>query len=213
MIDTHRGGFAIEESAHRLGHYRWASMRLFELLGIWVAEVPENAVKLRLAAASRHHGWHAELIAERLPDVGDLHPDRVTAPASAAVEALFDALGEPTASAPTPERLAGVYRVVVPHLIAVHGWHLGRCTPVADENVSRTLRFMLADEVEDWRFFEGFLQTTIDDSSFDAVNDARARVERLLVASGGISAAATMVDPVDIVGRSSSAPTDADVGG
>ena len=72
-MDGHVGGFTIEESARRLGHYRWASIRLFEVLGSWVASVPEPDVKVFLAAASRRHGWHADLLRERLPEVRELN--------------------------------------------------------------------------------------------------------------------------------------------
>ena len=31
------GSFTVEESAKRVGHYKWIEMRLFEALGGWVA--------------------------------------------------------------------------------------------------------------------------------------------------------------------------------
>ena len=42
------GSFSVEESARRVGNYKWIEMRLFEVLGGWVATVPELDVKLRL---------------------------------------------------------------------------------------------------------------------------------------------------------------------
>ncbi len=42
------GIFSVEESARRVGNYKWAEMRLFEVLGGWVATVPELDVKLVL---------------------------------------------------------------------------------------------------------------------------------------------------------------------
>ena len=35
------GLFDVEETARRVGNYKWAEMKLFEALGGWVATVPE----------------------------------------------------------------------------------------------------------------------------------------------------------------------------
>ena len=35
------GTFDVEETARRVGNYKWIEMRLFEVLGGWVATVPE----------------------------------------------------------------------------------------------------------------------------------------------------------------------------
>ena len=42
------GLFSVEETARRVGNYKWVEMRLFEVLGGWVATVPELDVKLVL---------------------------------------------------------------------------------------------------------------------------------------------------------------------
>ena len=42
------GAFTVEQSAARVGHYKWIEMRLFEVLGGWVATVPELDVKMHL---------------------------------------------------------------------------------------------------------------------------------------------------------------------
>ena len=42
------GAFGVEETARRVGHYKWTEMKLFEALGGWVATVPELDVKMRL---------------------------------------------------------------------------------------------------------------------------------------------------------------------
>ncbi|TML59740.1 MAG: hypothetical protein E6G17_10815 [Actinobacteria bacterium] len=42
------GLFNVEETARRVGNYKWIEMKLFEALGGWVATVPELDVKMRL---------------------------------------------------------------------------------------------------------------------------------------------------------------------
>jgi len=74
------GLFDVEESAHRVGHYKWVEMRLFEALGGWVATVPELDVKLVLGRHTYHHAWHSELWHKRLPELREMNPDRLTVP-------------------------------------------------------------------------------------------------------------------------------------
>jgi len=76
------GSFTVEESARRVGHYKWIEMRLFEALGGWVATVPELDVKLRLGTHCYHHAWHAELWHKRLPELREMNPDRSSLPSS-----------------------------------------------------------------------------------------------------------------------------------
>ncbi len=69
----------MEESARRIGNYKWAEMKLFEALGGWVATVPELDVKMRLGTHCYKHAWHAELWHKRLPELREMNPDRLTA--------------------------------------------------------------------------------------------------------------------------------------
>ena len=60
------GSFDVEETARRVGNYKWTEMKLFEALGGWVATVPELDVKMRLGTHCYHHAWHAELWHKRI---------------------------------------------------------------------------------------------------------------------------------------------------
>lgn len=196
VAEQRPGGFTIEESARRLGHYRWIEMRLFELLGRWVAETPEVDVKLRFAASSRHHGWHAELLAERLPEVRDLSPDRQTVAPNDELADVVLALDALAGDDLTTSRLVAVYRVVVPHLVAAYSWHIDRCGPAADAAVRRTLGFLVADLIDDWNAAEQVLQTGPPTTEHVERRAAvRTRFESMLAASGGISGPSTFVGP------------------
>ena len=72
-------------------------MRLFEVLGGWVATVPELDVKLRLGTHCYHHAWHAELWHKRLPELREMNPERLTVPPNDELVAFVDALTEPEA--------------------------------------------------------------------------------------------------------------------
>ena len=91
------GMFDVEETARRVGNYKWAEMKRFEALGGWVATVPELDVKMRLGTHCYHHAWHAELWHKRLPELREMNPDRLTLPANDAMVRFVEALTEPEA--------------------------------------------------------------------------------------------------------------------
>jgi hypothetical protein len=146
----------LEESARRIGHHAWIELRLFELLGAWVTAIPELEAKAVVAAQSYHHAWHAELWHGLLPSVPHLHAPDLVVPAGPATAEQIDSLA---AAMGTVERLAGLYDVVLPGLIAAYTDHLDRTTPVTDGPTIRALRLVLADEEEDQRTGEGLLRS------------------------------------------------------
>jgi len=88
------GLFDVEETARRVGNYKWAEMKLFEALGGWIATVPELDVKMRLGTHCYHHAWHAELWHKRLPELREMNPDRLTVPANEAMERFVERISE-----------------------------------------------------------------------------------------------------------------------
>jgi hypothetical protein len=145
----------LDESARRIGHHAWIEQRLFEILGAWVTTVPELEAKAVLATQSYHHAWHAELWHGLLPSVPHLHSPDLVAPADPVIAQQIDSLAAATG---TVERLAGLYEVVLPGLIAAYTDHLERTTPVTDGPTIRALHLVLADEEEDARTGERVLQ-------------------------------------------------------
>src|SRR5581483_8608436 len=137
------GAFSVEETARRAGHYRWIEMRLFEVLGGWVATVPELDVKIRLGAHTYKHAWHADLWTKRLPELREMNPDRLTAPANDDVVAFIDAVAEPDSPDQTIEKLVGVYRVLIPRKIAAYTYHLNNTSTITDAPTIRSLKFIL----------------------------------------------------------------------
>lgn len=181
------GVFTVEESARRIGNYKWVEMRLFEALGGWVATVPELDVKMRLGTHTYHHAWHAELWHKRLPELREMNPDRLTQPANEHVVAFFDAMTEPEGPGETIEKLVGVYRVLLPHKIAAYTYHLNNTSPITDAPTIRSLKHALADEVDDWRDGELLLQSLIEtEEEVQRAATRQARLEALLVRAGGI---------------------------
>ncbi len=187
------GRFTVEETAVRVGHYKWLEMRLFELLGGWVAFVPELEIKHRLGVHCHHHAFHVELWHKRLQELVNVDPERLTVAPGPEIEQLMGALGDPTASGDTIEKLVGVYRVVLPAVIAAYSYHLNHAAEITDGPTMRALSLCLDDDRDEWREGEMMLQWLI--ASPDDVDRAMARqaeLSKLLVAAGGVVGAGSL---------------------
>jgi hypothetical protein len=190
------GSFTVEESARRVGNYKWIETRLFEALGGWVATVPELDVKLRLGTHCFKHAWHAELWHKRLPELREMNPERLTAPGSTAVEEFMSAVTEPGEADQTIEKLTGVYRVLIPRKIAAYTYHLNNTSTITDAPTIRSLKFALQDEFDDWRDGEMLLQSLIETPE-DAARAGRraAALDAMITAAGGICGPGTLGNP------------------
>src|SRR5947208_14719898 len=91
------GLFTVEESARRVGNYKWIEMRLFEVLGGWVATTPELDVKIRLGTHCYKHAWHADPWHKRLSELREMNPYPLTAPANDEIVPFMEAATEPEA--------------------------------------------------------------------------------------------------------------------
>jgi hypothetical protein len=187
------GSFSVEESARRVGNYKWVEQRLFEALGGWVATVPELDVKLKLGTHCYHHAWHAELWHKRLPELREMNPERLTVAANDDVVALLDAITAPESPDETIEKLVGVYRVLIPRKIAAYTYHLNNTSTITDAPTIRSLRFALADELDDWRDGEMLIQSLMEtEDDVRRATEHQARLEIIATRAGGIVGPGTL---------------------
>jgi hypothetical protein len=192
------GLFTVEDTARRVGHYKWTEMRLFEALGGWVATIPELDVKLVLGRHAYHHAWHAELWHKRLPELREMNQDRMTVPPNDDYVAFIDAVREPEAPETTIEKLTGVYRVLIPRMIAVYTYHLNGTSQITDAPTIRSLKFALQDDFEDWRDGEMLLQSLIDTpGKVERAARRQQELETLYLRSGGIAGPGSLGEPVE----------------
>ena len=190
------GLFDVEETAKRVGHYKWIETKLFEALGGWVATIPELDIKLRLGTHCYHHAWHAELLNKRLPELREMKPERLTLPPNDEMVAFVAALTEPEAPELTLEKLVGVYRVLIPHKIAAYTYHRNNTSRITDAPTIRMLDFILQDEFADWCDGEMLIQSLIEsDADVERAASRQAELEKLMVAAGGIAGPGTVGDP------------------
>ena len=181
------GAFTVDETARRVGHYKWVEMKLFEALGGWIATVPELDVKMRLGTHCYHHAWHADLWNKRLPELREMNTERLTVPPDG-MEAFIEAMTAPEDQDLTIEKLVGVYRVLIPHKIAAYTFHLNNTSTITDAPTIRTLKLALQDEFEDWRDGEMIIQSLIETpEEVDRAMAHQAKLEKLMLAAGGIA--------------------------
>lgn len=186
------GEWTVAESVERIVNYKWAEERLSAALGGWVATIPELDVKAMLGPHCYQHAWHADLWRQRLPELKEANEHR-SEPANDAFVTFMDELTSPDGADLTIEKLAGVYRVLVPHLLAVYTFHRHVTSDIVDAPTVRSLGFMLDDDHR--QLVEG--EMMIQDLARDPKLRARAgkwqtHLDVLLAKSGGVAGEATL---------------------
>ncbi len=182
------GRFSVEETARRAGNYKWVEMKIFELMGGWVATVPELDIKLRLGTHCYHHAFHSELWHKRLPELREMSPEKVTVAPNDAFVAFIDALAEPEAADQSIEKMVGMYRVLLPHLIAAYTFHRNNTSSITDSPTIRSIDFCLQDDMEEWREGEMIVQSLIlDAADAQRAADHQAKLTTLMLAAGGVT--------------------------
>lgn len=117
-----------------------------------------------------------------------MKPERLTVPANDAMERFIAAMTEPEAPELTIEKLVGVYRVLIPRFVAAYTYHMNNTSEITDAPTIRSLKFVLQDELDDWRDGELMLQSLIrtpDDVCRAAAHQAK--LEEIMVEAGGIT--------------------------
>lgn len=131
--------------ARRLGGLRWVESELFTVSGGWVTSTDEPDVRVAWAVQSQHHGWHAEVLRDRLPELRHLDVDTLTAPP----ERWDDTLSAVAALTATPERLAAWFGLVAPALVAEYESLAMVLDEVATPGLRRWVDHLLLDERAD----------------------------------------------------------------
>ncbi|HVA03911.1 MAG TPA: hypothetical protein VMU64_09185 [Acidimicrobiales bacterium] len=164
-----------------VGSYQWVEHQLFEILGSWVASEPVPEAQMVFDVFSQQHAWHAELFADRLPALDFVDADALMVAPSPEVDRMLavmagadpdgdrDADGSAVSRGGTLDipargtlpRLVGIGRVVLARLVTGYTLHLRRVSPVADAPMTRCLRLVLRDEIEEWQALEALTQTLL----------------------------------------------------
>jgi hypothetical protein len=138
------GQFSADDSARLCRNYRYAAERMTRIMAGWIALTPELSAKLLLGRHVWDNAQHADAWGRRLPELR-AHA-QVSEPANDAFVAFMDAIEIPEAPGETVERLAGIYRVLKPHLLAAYVKHIERANPIYEPPTCRILARCIEDE-------------------------------------------------------------------
>jgi hypothetical protein len=115
------GRYDVESTARRVRNFRYAEEWLMMLYGGWIATIPEVPVKTGLGKITWETAQAADALGKRLPELrcGRKAVDASESP-NEGFAAFVLAIGEPESPDLTVEKLAGVFDVLLPHLIDVY---------------------------------------------------------------------------------------------
>lgn len=186
------GEWTVEESVERIVNYKWAEQQLSAALGGWVATIPELDVKAMLGPHCYQHAWAADLWRQRLPELREPQEDRAE-PANDAFAAFMNELTSPEDPELTIEKLVGIYRVLVPHLLAVYTFHQRVTSDIVDAPTVRILGFMLADLHEQVATGEMMIQDLASTPELRRRGGQwQTHLDEMLAASGGVCGPGTL---------------------
>lgn len=186
------GEWTVEESVERIVNYKWAEQQLSAALGGWVATIPELDVKSMLGPICYQHAWHADLWRARLPELRENNEDRAEPPNDEFATFMAE-LTSPDAADATVEKLVGVYRVLVPHLLATYSFHQRVTSDIVDSPTVRILKFMIDDDIEQVITGEMMIQDLARSTKLRTrAGKWQTHLDVLLAKSGGVAGAATL---------------------
>jgi len=185
-VELLEGHFSADESARLCRNYRYATERMMRIMAGWIALTPELSAKLLLGRHVWDNAQHADAWGKRLPELR-AHAQE-SEPANQAFVALMDALEAPEAPGQTVERLAGVYRMLKPHLLSVYEQHLVRANPVYEPPTCRILSRCVEDERRHIVAGEIIIRHLAASSETRARAGAwQSKLQDLLEAAGGVT--------------------------
>ena len=180
------GQFSADDSARLCRNYRYAAERMMRIMAGWIALTPELSAKLLLGRHVWDNAQHADAWGKRLPELR-AHAQE-SAPATPAFVALMDALEAPEAPGQTIERLAGVYRVLKPHLLSAYEQHLAKANPVYEPPTCRILARCIEDERRHIVAGETIIRHLVTSPEREARAAAwQTTLQGLLEAAGGVA--------------------------
>jgi len=152
------------------------------MMGGWIALTPEIPVKLEMARQVYECALHADALGKRL---GELRAQaQVSRPPNEAFVTFISAIEDKEQWEDTIERLAGIYRVLKPHLVTHYSTHVTAANPVYEPPTLRILAHLVDDEK---RHIERGLVLLDKAEKHRRASSWQAQLEDLLAASGGVT--------------------------
>jgi hypothetical protein len=167
-------------------NYRYTEERMMRMMAGWIALTPEVQVKLEIARQVYEDALHADALGKRLAELRS--QAQVSKPANELFVALMNEIEDKEEWEDTIERLAGIYRVLKPHLVSHYSAHVAAANPVYEPPTLRILEHMVEDEkrhIERGSVLLGDLLDSAEKHRRAAL--WQAHLEDLLAAAGGVT--------------------------
>ena len=183
------GRYDVESMARRIRNFRYAEEWTMMLLGGWIATVPELPVKTGLGKVIWDTAQAADVFGKRLPELRcGTKAVHASESANDAFAAFINSIAEPERPDLTIEKLAGVFDVLMPHLVDVYEQTMRETDQITD---APTIE-LLEDAVRKRRRNIAWGQEVLDRlCETDGLRERRrARANELneqLVKSGGVT--------------------------
>ena len=183
------GRYDVEAMARRCRNFRYAEEWMMMMLGGWVATIPELPVKTGLGKVIWETAQAADVLGNRLPELR-CGKKAVEASQSAndAFAAFIQSVCEPERPDLTIEKLAGVFDVLMPHLVDVYEHTMRATDQICDAPTIELLEDIVRKRRRHIRWGQEVLDRLCDT---DALRERRrARVDLMnaeLTASGGVT--------------------------
>ena len=190
------GAFSVEENARRIIHYRYAEIACMEAEGGWVATMAAPKLKIALADHAYQDALHADALGRRLPELRIQENIDMSLPPTLRVadvrrppnEEFARFVREMQDQDDELLRLAGLYRVLKPHLAVYYRHHLAMTDQVCDSPTVRMLKFILIDEEEHIRWGQAIFEELADTPARRrSALEWQMHLEEILAASGGVT--------------------------
>lgn len=153
----------ITRIAPRLGALAWVSRRIFEIEGRWAASMAHPAAVTHLATHSRHHGWHATMWTDALPDSPALGAaSLVEAPNGGWTGAV--AIAAAADEAPDAAKLTILYRGLLPRTLSLLAELEDLVHGPGGAQIDRVIGLVRPDLVADAQRGHRLLEATLGDA-------------------------------------------------
>lgn len=190
------GAFSVGETARRLIHYRYAEIACMEAEAGWVATMAAPKLKITLAEHAYQCSLHADAIGRRLPELRVMENIDMTVPPTMRVadvrrppnDEFARFVQEMQDEDDELLRLAGLYRVLKPHLAVYYRHHMAVTDQISDSPTVRLLKFILIDEEEQIKWGQAVYEELADTPTKRRRSmEWQTHLEELLAESGGVT--------------------------
>jgi len=170
-------GLTIGETVDRLQRYAWIAKRTMEAALSWINPTPEWEIKEALSLHAYVAADHAQAYRVRVSEMRNPPPNMDKSP-DARLDAFF---GEVLTAQTSAEKLAAIYGVIKPALLAAYQAHFDAANPLVDFPTRRILRHQMAEEQD------AVLWGTAAINAVGEAGEFKAHLLAYLQAAGGIS--------------------------